>query len=197
VHLQFRKITFEEMEALFHGLPLHIILRGVVQGIRRNPISRGATFREESLEAKFEFSLFSEVERIYLGRGAGASISGTMGWMQVGRYLFELTFELEEKGSLVGLKIGAAVVVVAGRDEGGFVYSASNVHRSVGPGHRGRGGGLARADAEGESSCFGGWALGSKGRDDFLEKFVVEIVLGPPGNDFGLELFPKLIKGND
>ena len=79
MHLQFRKITFEEMEALFHGLPLHIILRGVVQGIRRNPISRGATFREESLEAKFEFSLFSEVERIYLGRGAGASISGTMG----------------------------------------------------------------------------------------------------------------------
>jgi hypothetical protein len=30
------------------------------------------------------------------------------------------------------------------------------------------------------------------GRDDFLEKFVVEVVLGPPGNDFGLELFPKL-----
>ena len=91
----------------------------------------------------------------------------------------------------MGLKIGAAVVVV-GRDEGRFVYPARDVYRSVGTGRWGRGGGLARANAEGKSSCFGGRALGSKGRDDFLEKFVVEIVLGPPGNDFGLELFPKL-----
>jgi hypothetical protein len=53
---------------------------------------------------------------------------------------------------------------------------------------------LTRADAEGKSSCFGGGALGSKGRDDFFEKFVVEIVLGPPGNDLGLKLFPKLKK---
>lgn len=58
---------------------------------------------------------------------------------QDGRYLFELTLEFEEKGSLVGLKIGAAVIVV-GRDEGRFVYPARDVHRSVGPGRGGRGG---------------------------------------------------------
>lgn len=67
MYLQFREIAFEEMEALFHGLPFCIILSGVVQGMRGNPPSRGATFREESLEAKFEFSFFAEVERIYLG----------------------------------------------------------------------------------------------------------------------------------
>ncbi len=55
------------MEALLHGLPFYIILSGVVQGIRGCPPSRGATLREEGLEAKFEFSLFPEVERIYLG----------------------------------------------------------------------------------------------------------------------------------
>jgi hypothetical protein len=58
-HLEFRKIPFEEMEALLHGLPFYIILSVIVQGIRRSPPSRGATLRKEGLEAKFEFSLFS------------------------------------------------------------------------------------------------------------------------------------------
>jgi hypothetical protein len=57
------------MEALLHGLPFYIILSIVVQGVRRSPPSRGATLRKEGLEAKFEFRLFSEVERIYLGVG--------------------------------------------------------------------------------------------------------------------------------
>jgi len=57
------------MEALLYGLPFYIILSGVIQGIRGSPPSRGATLRKEGLEAKFEFSLFSEVERIYLGGG--------------------------------------------------------------------------------------------------------------------------------
>ena len=68
-YLQFRKIPFEEMEALLYGLPFHIVLSVVVQGIRWSPPSRGATLRKEGLEAKFEFRLFSEVERIYLGVG--------------------------------------------------------------------------------------------------------------------------------
>jgi len=68
-HLQFRKIPFEEMEALLHGLPFYIILSVVVQSIWGSPPSRGATLRKEGLEAKFEFCLFSEVERIYLGVG--------------------------------------------------------------------------------------------------------------------------------
>jgi hypothetical protein len=57
------------MEALLHGLPFHVVLSVVVQGIRGSPPSRGATLRKEGLEAKFEFCLFSEVERIYLGVG--------------------------------------------------------------------------------------------------------------------------------
>jgi hypothetical protein len=57
------------MEALLHGLPFYIILSVVVQGIRGSPPSCGTTLRKEGLEAKFEFSLFSEVERIYLGVG--------------------------------------------------------------------------------------------------------------------------------
>ena len=55
------------MEALLHGLPFNVVLSIVVQGIRGSPPSRGATLRKESLETKFEFCLFSEVERIYLG----------------------------------------------------------------------------------------------------------------------------------
>lgn len=137
-YLQFREITFEEMEALLHGLPFYIILSCVVQCIRGGPPGRGASLREKSFEAKFEFSLFSEVERIYLGVEWGV-YQWHRGWIQDGRYLFELTLELEEEGSLVGLEIGAAVVIVAGRDEGGFVYPANNVHCSVGPGHRCRG----------------------------------------------------------
>ena len=66
-HLQSREIAFEEMETFLHGLPFNIILSGVVQGIQGSPPSRGATLRKEGLEAKFEFSLFSEVKRIYLG----------------------------------------------------------------------------------------------------------------------------------
>jgi hypothetical protein len=66
------------MEALLHGLPFYIVLSVVIQGIRGSPPSRGATLRKEGLEAKFEFCLFSEVERIYLGvGGVGASISVT------------------------------------------------------------------------------------------------------------------------
>jgi len=124
------------MEALLHGFPFYIILSGVAQSIRGSPPGRGATLRKEGLEAKFEFSLFSEVERIYLGvqvACSGASISDTGGWTQNGRYLFELALELEEEGSLVGLEIGAAVVVVAGRDEGRFMYPTSYIHRGVGP----------------------------------------------------------------
>jgi hypothetical protein len=55
------------MEALLHGLPFYRILSCVVQCIGGSSPSRGATLREKSFEAKFEFSLFSEVERIYLG----------------------------------------------------------------------------------------------------------------------------------
>jgi hypothetical protein len=67
------------MEALLDGLPFYIVLSVVIQGIRGCPPSRGATLRKEGLEAKFEFCLFSEVERIYLGVGVefGASISVT------------------------------------------------------------------------------------------------------------------------
>jgi hypothetical protein len=66
-HLQFREITFEEMETLLHGFPFYIILSVVIQGIRGSPPSSGTSLRKESLEAKFKFSLFSEVERVYLG----------------------------------------------------------------------------------------------------------------------------------
>jgi len=57
------------METLLHGLPFYIVLSVVIQGIRGSPPSRGATLRKECLETKFEFCLFSEVERIYLGVG--------------------------------------------------------------------------------------------------------------------------------
>lgn len=60
---------------------------------------------------------------------------------QDGRYLFELTLEFEKEGGLVGLEIGAAVVVVAGRDEGRLVYPASDVDRGVCTGDGRRGGG--------------------------------------------------------
>jgi hypothetical protein len=73
----------------------------------------------------------------------------------------------------VGLKIGATVVILTGRDEARFVYLASNVYGLLSTGHRPRQSGVARPDAEGKSGGFGGWALGGKGRDDFLEKFVV------------------------
>jgi len=66
-HLQFREVTFEEMEALLHGLPLHIILSSVVQAIRGSSPSSSATLGKEGLEAKLEFCFFSEVECVYLG----------------------------------------------------------------------------------------------------------------------------------
>ena len=56
-----------------------------------------------------------------------------------GRYLFELALEFEKVGGLVGLEIGAAVVVMAGRDEGRFVYPASNVDRGMCTGNWRRG----------------------------------------------------------
>jgi hypothetical protein len=62
------------------------------------------------------------------------------GWTQDGRYLFELTLEFEKEGGLVGLEIGAAVIVVTGRDERGFMDPASNVDCGVCTGD-GRGGG--------------------------------------------------------
>lgn len=131
------------METLLHGLPFYIILSVVVQGIWGSPPSRGTTLRKEGLEAKFEFCLFSKVERIYLGVcvRVGASISVAVGGCENGRYLFELALEFEKEGGLVGLEIGAAVVVMAGRDEGRFVYPASNVDRGVYTGDRRGGGG--------------------------------------------------------
>ena len=62
------------------------------------------------------------------------------GWTQNGRYLFELALEFEKEGGLVGLEIGAAVVIVTGRDEGRLVYPTSNVDCGVCSGD-GRGGG--------------------------------------------------------
>lgn len=79
-HLQFREVTFKEMEALLYGLPFHIILRSVVvQAIRGSPPGRSATLRKEGLKAKLEFCLFSQVECVYLGeeQRGGASISDT------------------------------------------------------------------------------------------------------------------------
>jgi hypothetical protein len=58
-HLQFREVTFEEMKALFHGLPLHIILSGVIQAIRGSSPSSSTTLGKEGLEAKLEFCFFS------------------------------------------------------------------------------------------------------------------------------------------
>ena len=70
------------------------------------------------------------------------------------RYLFELALELEEEGCLVGLKIGAAVVILAGWDKARFVYLAGDVHGRVSPGHGRRRGGVVGADAKCESSRF-------------------------------------------
>jgi hypothetical protein len=67
-YLQFREVTFEEMKALLHGLPLYRILRSVIQAIRGSPPSRSATLGKEGLEAKLKFSFFSEVECVYLGK---------------------------------------------------------------------------------------------------------------------------------
>ena len=75
-------------------------------------------------------------------------------WTRDWRYLFELTLELEEEGCLVGLEIGAAVVILAGRDKAGLGYLAGDVHGRVSPGHGRRRGGVAGANAEGESSRF-------------------------------------------
>jgi hypothetical protein len=58
------------------------------------------------------------------------------GWTQDGRYLFELALEFEKESGLVGLEIEATVVVVASRDEGRFVYPASNVNCGVCTGDR-------------------------------------------------------------
>jgi hypothetical protein len=51
----------------------------------------------------------------------------------------------------VGLEIGAAFVILAGRDEARFIYLAGNVHCCVSRGHRRRRGGVARTNAEGKS----------------------------------------------
>jgi hypothetical protein len=75
------------MEALLYGLPFYIVLSGVVQGIRGSPPSRGATLRKEGLEAKFEFSLFSEVERIYLGVGVELRRLSVSPWLDAKRAL--------------------------------------------------------------------------------------------------------------
>jgi len=98
-------------------------------------------------------------------------------------YLFQLTLELEEKGSFVGLEVGPTIIILAGWDEGKFIYATGNVDRRMGTGYWQRRG---RTDAESESGRFRRWALSSKGRDDFFEKFVVEIILGPAGDDLGL-----------
>lgn len=66
-HLQFREVTFEEMEALLYGLPFHIILGIVVQAIRGSPPGCSATLGKQGLKAKLEFCLFSQVECVYLG----------------------------------------------------------------------------------------------------------------------------------
>jgi hypothetical protein len=101
-YLQFRKIPFEEMEALFHGLPFHIILSVVVQSIRWSPPSRGATLRKEGLKAKFEFRLFSEVECIYLGVGVelGASISVAVDEHKTGATFSSSRSSLKKKAAL-------------------------------------------------------------------------------------------------
>ena len=72
------------MESLFHGLPFHRILCGVTQAIWGCPQGRGATLREEGLEAKLELCFFSEVECIYLGvrRGRLSVTTGEMGTRQ-------------------------------------------------------------------------------------------------------------------
>lgn len=51
----------------------------------------------------------------------------------------------------MGLEIGAAFVILTGRDEARFIYLAGNIHCCVSPGHGRRRGGVARADAEGKS----------------------------------------------
>jgi len=88
--------------------------------------------------------------------GKGASIGVTLVKMDTRfwRYLFELALELEEEGCLVGLEIGAALVILAGRDKAGFVYLTGDVHGRVSPGHGRRRCGVVRADAEGKSSRF-------------------------------------------
>lgn len=96
------------MEALLHGLPFYIILGVVVQGIRRSPPSRGATLRKEGLEAKFEFCLFTEVERIYLcgRRGVGASISVTVDGCKTGATFSSSRSSLKKKAALWAWKSG-------------------------------------------------------------------------------------------
>jgi len=110
--------------------------------------------------------------------------------------LFQLTLKLEEEGSFVGLEVGPTVIVLAGWDEGRFIYTTGNVDCSMGTGYWRRRDRVTRTDAKSKSGGLRGRALSNKGRDDFFEKFVVEIILGPAGDDFGLQLFPKL-KGRE
>lgn len=107
-------------------------------------------------------------------------------------YLFQLTLELEEKGCFVSLEVGPTIIILTGWDEGRFVYATGNVDRRMGTGYWRRGG---RTDAESKSGRFRRWALSSKGRDDFFEEFIVEVILGPAGDDLGLQLFPELKSG--
>lgn len=107
-------------------------------------------------------------------------------------YLFQLTLELEKKGGFVGLEVGPTIVILAGWDQGRLIYATSNVDRRMDTGYCRRRGRVSRTDAESKSGRFRSRALSSKGRDDFFEKFVVEIRLGPAGDDLGLQLFPKL-----
>ncbi len=109
-------------------------------------------------------------------------------------YLFQLTLELEEKGGFVSLEVGPTIVILARWDQGRFIYATGNVDR-MGTGYWRRRGSVSRTDAESKSGRFRGRALSSKGRDDFFEKFVVEIIFGPAGDDLGLQLFPKLKSG--
>lgn len=107
-------------------------------------------------------------------------------------YLFQLALELEEEGGFVSLEVGSTIIVLAGWDQGRFIYATSNVDCRMGTGYwRGRAR-VTRTDAQSKSRRFRSRALSSEGRYDFFEKFVVEIILGPAGNDLGLQLFPKL-----